>query len=218
MSDFDRFFTLDEINPKLKILQERFDEIHQELLENKDKLHFLNWGGEAGYYMREDIAYKGWKVAPLYGNFEDFSQINGGIKPYLPFIEVQGELVKYKQNTRIMPVLTEILIQCGIRKRVGISVVDPGKEIGWHIDPDPEKFRWAIVRGLFGLDVIEEEGKESFIYLKSNSGENQKRVFKNKEFVFLWGRTEHKVENHLSKPRYMICFDEEIERSYLSSL
>ena len=84
--------------------------------------------------------------------------------------------------------------------------------------PVPEKFRWAIIRGLFGLDVVEEEGKESFIYLKSNSGENQKRVFKNKEFVFLWGRTEHKVENHLSKPRYMICFDEEIEKDYLRSL
>ena len=214
----DRFYTVEEINPKLKILNENYEDIHKEFVENRDKLNFLNWGGEAGYYMREDVAYKGWKVAPLYGNLEDFMQINAGIKPYLPIIEIQGELVKHKYNTALLPILTELLIQCGIRKRIGISVVDPGKGIGWHVDPDPEKYKLPIIRGLYGLDVMEEDDRESFIYLKNNQGINQKIVFKNKEFAFFWGRTEHKVENHLSQPRYMICFDQEIDKDYLLSL
>jgi hypothetical protein len=217
MKHIERFFDINEVNPNLKLLHERFSEIREEFLQRKDYLTLLNFGAEAGYYMRENIAYKGWKVAPLYGNINDVSSINGGFGNFNDLVEVTNDLVKIKPNTQLLPKLTQTLLDCGINKRVGISVVYPGKEISWHVDTDPEKPGLAIVRGLFGLDVVEEDEKESFIYLKNHLDENQKITFKNNEFVFFWGRVLHKVENNLSQPRYMICFDTEVPYDRLNT-
>ena len=214
----DKFFNIEQINPNLSLLNERFEEIHKEFKENVNDLLFMNFGGDAGYYMRDDVVYKGWKVAPLYGNYKDISHVNGNLQKYENMIQIDGELVKVLPNICKLPILTQTLIESGINKRVGISVVYPEKEISWHTDIDPEKPDLAIVRGLFGLDIAEEEGKESFIYLKNKEGVDQKVTFKNNEFVFFWGRTKHKVENNLSQPRYMICFDQIISRDYLLSL
>lgn len=210
MKNLERFLSIDEVNPKLRLLYERFDEIHQEFVLKKDYLTLLNFGAEAGYYMRENIAYKGWKVAPLYGNVEDIASVNGGLDKFQGLIEFENNLAKFKPNTYLLPKLTQTLIESGINKRVGISVVYPEKEIAWHIDPDPEKPGLAIVRGLYGLNVVEEEDKESFIYLRNKDQEIEKVKFKNNEFVFFWGRVLHKVENNLTQPRYMICFDTEV--------
>lgn len=201
------------INPNLQILRERFDEIHKEFINNIDKLFWFNWGADAGYYAENDIAYRGWKVAPLYGLKEDIITENSKdrLKRYSGFIKIENDLIK-TNNTNVLPILTQSLLDSGVRKRVGISVVQPGREILWHVDPDPEKYSSHIIRGLWGLDVKEEEGKESFIYLKDKT---QKRVFKNNESVFFWGRTVHKVENNLSSPRYMICFDTEVSKENL---
>jgi hypothetical protein len=211
----EKFFNLETINPNLVLLQERFEEIREEFLRNKENLFLMNFGAEAGYYMNSAVAYKGWKVAPLYGTLEDVKGINGSASinnnHLMHIAEIDEDLVKIKVNTQLLPILTQTLIESGIRKRVGISVVYPGKEILWHRDLDPEKENLAIVRGLFGLDVVEEEGKESSIYMsKDDDNIIEKRVFKNNEFVFFWGRTKHRVENNLSAPRYMICFDHEI--------
>lgn len=210
MKNLERFLSIDEVNPKLRLLYERFDEIHQEFVLKRDYLTLLNFGAEAGYYMREDIAYKGWKVAPLYGNVEDVAAINGGLDKFQGLVEINGNIGKFKPNTYLLPKLTQTLIDSGIKKRVAISVVYPGKDIKWHIDSDPEKPGLAIIRGLYGLDVVEEEDKESFIYLRNKDQEIEKVKFKNNEFVFFWGRVLHKVENNLSQPRYMICFDTEV--------
>lgn len=208
-----KFFENHLILPKFNILNERFDEIHQEFITNLDKLVWFNWGAEAGYYAENDIAYKHWQVAPLYGLKNDILRENsiGRLKHLKDFIIIENQLIK-TLNTQTLPILTQSLLDAGIKKRVGVSVVSSGKEIPWHIDPDPEKSDSHIIRGLWGLDVKEENNKETFIYLNSN---NQKRVFKNKEFVFFWGRVPHKVENNLSTPRYAICFDVEISKENL---
>jgi hypothetical protein len=211
----ENFFSIDQINPKLKLLHERFEEIQKEFLSKKDQLILMNFGGEVGYYMKDDIAYKGWKVAPLYGNIEDIHQVNGSLDRFNGLTKIENNLLKIKPNVQLLPKLTETLLESGIVKRVGISVVYPGKEISWHIDQDPERRGLGIIRGLFGLDIVEEENKESFIYLKKSSNEIEKRVFKNNEFVFFWGRVRHKVENNLSQPRYMICFDTEVPYNHL---
>lgn len=213
----DKFFDLDQINPGLSILNERFEEIQKEFKDNKDKIIFINFGGEVGYYMKDEIAYKGWKVAPLYADINDVAQVNGGLERFGNLTEIDKDLIKFKTNVGILPILTQTLLDSGIIKRVGISVVYPGKEIAWHMDPDPEKPRLAIIRGLFGLDIVEEEGKESFIYLKDSENNIEKRVFKNNEFVFFWGGIKHKVENNLSEPRYMICFDTEVPYEKLNN-
>ena len=72
-----RFFDISEINPNLKLLEERFDDIHEEFMRNKKNLFLLNWGAEIGYYVKENTAaYKGWQVAPLYGNMDDILSVN----------------------------------------------------------------------------------------------------------------------------------------------
>lgn len=207
------FFETNLILPKFHILNERFDKIHQEFITNFDRLVWFNWGADAGYYAENNITYKDWKVAPLYGLKSDILKENSidRLKRLKNFIAVDNELIK-TFNTLSLPILTQSLTDAGIKKRVGISVISPGKEIPWHVDPDPERANKHIIRGLWGLDVKEETNRESFIYLNS---ENQKRIFKNKEFVFFWGRVPHKVENNLSTPRYAICFDVEISRENL---
>jgi hypothetical protein len=203
-----RFFDVNEINPNLNLLKERFDDIQKEFMQNKDKLFFINWGAEIGYYVRENnAAYKGWKVAPLYGNIMDILSVNTNIQQYNHLIEIEDDLLKVKYNTSLLPILTSTLLESGVRKRVGITGLEPGKEIKWHTDPDPENPGLAIIRGLWGLDVPEEEEKESAIYLNTR---DQKIKFKNNEYAFFWGRTKHKVKNNLSNSRYMICFDHEI--------
>jgi hypothetical protein len=208
-----KFFEEHIILPKFHILNERFDEIHREFITNLDKLTWFNWGAEAGYYAQNDISYKHWKVAPLYGLKDDILKENSidRLQHLKDFITVENDLIK-TSNTTTLPILTQSLLDAGIKKRVGISVISPGKEIPWHSDPDPENPNKHIIRGLCGIDIKEEDDKESFIYLDSN---NQKKVFKNKEFVFFWGRIPHKVENNLSTPRYAICFDVEINREKL---
>jgi hypothetical protein len=202
------FFNVSEINPNLKLLEERFDEIHEEFIRNKNNLFVINWGAEVGYYVKENSAvYKGWQVAPLYGNINDIFSVNSEIDQYKHLIDIDGDLLKVKHNIAMLPILTETLLEAGVRKRVGITILETGKQIPWHTDPDPEKQGLAIIRGLWGLDVPEEDGKESFIYLNDKT---QKIKFKNNEYVFFWGRAKHKVENNLSNSRYMICFDHEI--------
>jgi len=207
------FFEEHLILQKFHILNERFEQIHDEFTKNIDKLIWFNWGAEAGYYAEHDIVYKDWRVAPLYGLKHDILEQNSidRIKHFGNFISLEDDLIK-TLNTKTLPILTQSLIDAGIRKRVGISVVSPGKEIPWKVDPDPEKQKKHINRGLWGLDIKNEDNKESVIYLNST---DQKRIFKNKEFVFFWGRTNHKVANNLSSPRYALCFDVEISREML---
>lgn len=207
------FFDEKIINPNFHILNERFEEIHEEFINNVDRLFWFNWGADAGYYAENDIAYRGWKVAPLYGLKEDIVDENSEdrLKKYASFLRVEDDFIK-TNNTNVLPILTQTLLDAGVRKRVGISVVQPGREILWHVDPDPEKPNLHIIRGLWGLDVKEEQGKEAFIYLQTPI---KKRVFKNKEVVFFWGRVPHKVENNLSTPRYMVCFDTEVSEENL---
>lgn len=207
------FFDEKIINPNFHLLNERFYEIQKEFATNIGKLLWFNWGADAGYYAENDIAYRGWKVAPLYGLKEDIIDENSSdrLQKYSSFIRVEGDLIK-TNNTNFLPILTQTLLDAGVRKRVGISVVRPGREILWHVDPDPEKPNLHIIRGLWGLYVKQEQNKESFICLENL---NKKRVFKNKEVVFFWGRIPHKVENNLSTSRYMVCFDTEISRENL---
>ena len=211
-----KFFDPKLILPKFYILNERFENIHQEFIENKDKLVWVNWGASAGYYAEYNIAYKNWKVAPLYGLKTDIMQENSidRLKDLKNFISLEKDLIK-TLNTETLPILTQALLDAGIKKRVGISVLSPKKEIPIHIDQDPEKPDKHIIRGLWGLDIKKENNEESVMYLGSI---NQKKVFKNKEFMFFWGRIPHKVENNLSTQRYAICFDVEISKEILLNI
>jgi len=192
-----RFFTPEEINPKLNVLSKRFDEIQKEFFECKKNLIWTNWNGNNDYSKIGDSPYDGWKVAALLLEYENSTFIF--------------------DNCKYFPILKSTLFEIGIKKRVGISVVFPGKEIKWHIDPDPETKDYAIIRGLWTIDVNIDSCGECALYLGDEKSP-EKHYFKNNEFVFFWGRTKHKVVNTLQTPRYVLCFDQIISRDYLLSL
>jgi len=223
----DRFFTLEEINPGLKLLSERFDKIKKEFLENKDKLVWTNWAGTAGYHGENSVAYAGWKIAAIFGALEDTREFTKEMLiDTLPLLEEtykqklypdQNRKIILAQNAKHLPVLARTCYEAGIRKRVGISVVYPGKEIKWHIDPDPELGDNLIIRGLWGVDVNQEDGLECYLGLGPEDN-FEKRLFQDNKFMFFYGRVPHGVINNLTTPRYALCFDHVINKSYLENL
>lgn len=222
--DINRFYTIDEINPNLKIISDKFDEIQKEFLENKHKLFWTNWHGSTGYLGDRSAAYAGWKVAGLYAKIEDNADIP--IRAYLDNLEfIESNMgvklypdldsgICFTENSKILPKMTKLLQKIGITKRVAIGVVDPGKQIKWHIDPDPELDNNAIIRGLWGLDVNLEEGKDSYL----GFGTPQYHIrnnFENNKVMLFYGRIPHCVVNNLSTPRYVIVFDQDVDKDYL---
>ena len=222
--DINRFYTLEEINPKLKLIDERFDEIRREFLENQDRLVWTNWHGSTGYLGDRVAAYAGWQVAAIFADVSDNADLtmknyidnidilesNFGMKLY---VDEEREL-GFSQNKDVLPILSETLLEAGVKKRGAIGVVAPGKEIKWHIDPDPEVGNNAIIRGLWGLDVVPEEGKSSYLCF-GQPEYHIRKTFKNNEPMFFYGRIPHCVVNELSTPRYVIVLDHDIDKDYL---
>jgi len=227
--DINRFYTTEEINPKLKIIEENFDEIREEFLQNRDKLIWTNWHGSTGYLGDRTAAYAGWRIGGLYaemGGAEmsgipkqayidnlDVLEQNYGMKLYP---DMDNEIC-YTENSKLLPKLTKYLLRAGVTKRAAIGVVSPGKEIKWHIDPDPEYGDYAIIRGLWGLDVVPEEGKESYLCF-GQPEYHIRKTFKNNEPMFFYGRIPHYVKNELSTPRYVIVLDHDIDKDYLVNI
>jgi hypothetical protein len=222
-----RFFTVDEINPGLHLLEQRFHLIKKEFLDNINNLVWTNWGAAAGYHGENNLAYAGWQIAALYAAYEDSTEFTKEmIIDNLPLFEKSygqkiypdiNKGVILAHNAKHLPVLASTCYEAGIRKRVGISVVFPGKEIKWHIDPDPEVGDNLIVRGLWGLDVRQEDGVECYLGLGPEN-DFEKRLFEDNKFMFFYGRVPHGVINNLTTPRYALCFDHVIEKSYLESI
>lgn len=227
MNNLDRFYTVDEINPKLNILIEKFDKIQQEFIDNKDKLVWTNWSGMTGYHGNNEVAYDGWQVAALYAEIKDNPHMSAtSVFKNLDLFRKNFEQKIYPypnehtilfENSLYLPTLVECLYQANIKKRICISVVYPGKDIKWHEDPDPETGNDAIIRGLFGLDVRSKKDEDCYICL-GNENEHEKKYFKNKEFMFFWGRTRHCIINSLQTPRYVVCFDQDVDKDYLRNL
>jgi len=200
------FVDLRAINPALKNLSNYFEEIHDEFLKNKDQLSWVNWGYDAGYYGEHTLDSRPWQVAPLFGSDRELKSWKG-LKNTSKFSEVITH-----ENCDVLPKLSEVLYNCGIRKRVGISVLEAGQEIPAHIDPDPEiPGQSIIIRGLWGLDIKEEQNKKAFISLFDPAeGVAVSKQLKNNQLYLFWGRNMHRVKNNLSTPRYMVCFDTEV--------
>ena len=75
---FDKFWTHEDICPRLKYLLEDFDEVRQEFLDNKDKLVWNSWNYGLKRYQKDWVykAYEGWSVAGLFA--EKHSAIDWG--------------------------------------------------------------------------------------------------------------------------------------------
>jgi hypothetical protein len=222
--NINRFYTLEEINPKLKIISDNFEEIREEFLQNRERLSWTNWHGSTGYLGDRSAAYAGWQIAGLFAEITGNSEISN--QAYLDNLEIieknfgmklypnLDDQICYTQNSKILPKMTAYLRKAGLTKRCAIGVVAPGKEIKWHIDPDPEVGDYAIIRGLWGLDVIPEEDKHSYLCFGTPEY-HVRKYFKNNEYMFFYGRIPHYVKNELSTPRYVIVLDHDIDKDYL---
>ena len=216
-----KFFNSHHINPKLELLQQKYLQIKKEFDENFDNLVWVNWHGDNDYRQIEDSPYKGWKVAPIMMDTNGITDIENFSKElsstyHQNVFHQENDNIFLLQNGKYIPTLVSTLLECNIKKRVGISVVFPGKEIKWHKDNDPETLEYATIRGLWGLDIKEEDVGESSIFLGSEDN-FQKIKFKNNELIFFWGRTKHMVLNTLQTPRYVVLFDQDISRDLLSN-
>ncbi len=291
---FDRFWSYEDINPGLGILLDRFDEVQQEFIENKDKLMWRSWGYQAGYFGQRKIAYDGWEVAGIYGEhnsmleapkwdddkdmFEQQDQTRKGRSIYhdkvdpatcsyyvghehkkggknqwvnppkechllhnptddegnvewkvgsetgvnwwgteedRPYVHSLGDKgIMACDNVQHLPLLSQLLYDSGVRRRVGISVTYPGRGIAWHADNDPERKDEMVIRGLIGLDIRVEPGEECYLGLGTPKNE-EKRDIRNKECFFFYSRVPHHVINELKYPRYCIIMDHAVHKDTL---
>ncbi len=217
-----RFFTVDEINPKLILLQERYDKIIDEFHSNFESLVWTNWNGDNDYKQITESPYKGWKVSALMVGSENISDRDIFSKELEKSYNQKVYFDSHNQvflfeNSKYLPTLIETLLECDIKKRVGLSVVFPDKEISWHIVPDPETAEYAIIRGMWGLEIKQEKDRDCFLCL-GDEVNYQKKSFKNNEFMFFWGRTKHMVLNTLQTARYVVLFDQDVSKQYLLNL
>jgi len=208
-----RFYSLEEINPELKLLSDNYHTIAEEFNENKDKLVWTNWTGNNHYTSVKANPYDGWQVAALYLEYNNYIEQNRSYYEQVyktkAHIDYERDII-YSDNADYLPTLTNFAYQSGLRQRVGISVVHPGKAIDWHVDNDPSDDDYITIRGLWGLDIKSTEDEYAFLALNTQKGMFTE-YFESNKFMFFWGSTTHMVYNTLSTPRYCLCFDQKVK-------
>ena len=228
LNKYDRFFTLEEINPKLgKLLTERYDEIKAEFDENRHLLKTHNWAPETGYEgVWNKVPWNGWEVAPMLFDLGPISKeqregfLDGVKSMWKMDVEYNSAnmVMTFSENTKLLPTLYRTALECGVRRRFGLSIFHPDGYIRWHVDPDPETQSHAIIRGCWGLEINEEEGKDSCLLL-GDASDHVSWKLKNNECRLIWGRTNHRLDNNgISTPRYCFIFDNEVPFTYLDSI
>ena len=219
---YDRFFELEEINAKFgELLTDRYDSIRKEFDENKHHLKYANWDPSTGYDGTwNSIEYNGWKAAPLIMNVDeasfDFCRFEDFWKQKLKRDKRTGNVI-FEDNTKLFPTLFNTLLECGVTTRVGICTFMPDSYIHWHVDPDPDTDSHVIIRGVWGIDVQQEEGKESCLLLGDKSDHDSWKLENNKS-ILIWGRTNHRLDNSLTTPRHVLIFDHTVSREFLKSI
>lgn len=208
-----RFYTVDEINPNLKKLSDNYQKIREEFNDNKDRLTWTNWHGDNCYTSISKSPYDGWQVAALYLEYKNFivNNIDSYKEAYNTEVHVdEDKNIISSDNTKVLPLLTDLAYESGLTTRVGISLLVPGKDIDWHVDNDPYDDEYITIRGLWGIDVNPTDDEHSFLAIHVD-GNTSIQHFENNKFIFFWGRTTHMVYNSLSTPRYCLCFDQKVK-------
>ena len=207
------FYTRDEINPKLNLLCNNYEKVRDEYNAVKDQLVYTNWNGNNNYNSIDKNPYEGWKVAALYGQYYPEINIKDLEKIYdqAVYVDYEHDII-YSQNALKMPTLFNLCLEAGIKQRCGISVLDPGKVIDWHSDPDPTFEDDFIIRGLWGIDVNFQNAETCQLLLNSKVDGVVTEVMMNNRMHFFWGRTQHHVFNTMTRPRVCLCFDNVVPR------
>jgi len=198
MSNFIDFY---KINPKLKLLHERFNLIHEEYVKNKNNLEFKDFSKKQEYnievnkrgypisigeYLQQEEKRKtdiGWHISALYGNNTE-----------------------YNRNTQYLPILAQTLKEINLLSICAINLLDPSYSLDWHNDNDYFP-NISTVRILWGLDVPLEKDKYSIIQIQGEDKIIETKKFENGEFYIFLPSLTHRVENTLSQSRSLLCID-----------
>ena len=198
MTNFIDFY---KINPKLKLLQERFNLIHEEYTKNKNNLEFKDFSKKQEYsigvnkkghpisvdeYLHQEKRKEdsvGWHTSALYANN-----------------------IEYIKNTQYLPILTQTLKEINLLSICAINLLHPSYSLDWHNDNDyfPNT---STIRILWGLDVPVETDKYSLIQIQDKNKYIETKKFENGQFYIFLPSLIHRVENTLSQPRSLLCID-----------
>ena len=212
------FFTKEEINPKLNELCINYEKVRDEYASVKDQLVYTNWNSNNAYNTIGKNPYEGWKVAAMYARYHPAmeSRLPELEKMYDQKVYLDPERhIAYTENAKKLPTLFNLCYEAGLRARVGVSVLEPGKVIDWHTDPDPTPDDDLIIRGLWGIDINPQNQETCQILLNSRVDGVINEVMMNNRMHFFWGRTQHHVFSNLSTPRVCLCFDNIVPRQNL---
>ena len=190
------FFTKDEINPNLNLLNINYEKCRDEYESARHRLVF-NEGKEA---------YQDCKIATLFGRYHPSMDLAELERVYDQGVYVDPEReIFYTQNTVYVPTLFNLCLEVGIRQRCSINLLEPGKVIDWHTDLDPQGDDDLIIRGLWGLSVNPQNQETCQLLVDSKEGV-QNQILSNNSMHFFWGRTKHHVFNNLTTPRACLSF------------
>jgi hypothetical protein len=195
------FIDYNVINPKLKLLSERFDLIHNEYVSNKKKLEFKDFSKKQEYSIGTDK--KGHPISiPEYLHQEQKEESSIGWH----ISALYGNNTPYSRNTQYLPILSQTLKEINLLYICAINLLDPSYSLDWHNDNDyfPNV---STIRILWGLDVPIEKDKYSLIQIQGEDKIIETKKFENGEFYIFLPGLMHRVENTLSQSRSLLCID-----------
>ena len=195
------FINFKSVNPKLELLCERFDCIHEQYLKYKEKLEFKDFSKKQEYSINTNK--KGHPIT-LHGYLNQEQKKENSIGWHISAL--YGNNIEYIRNTQYLPFLTQTLKEINYLYVCAINLLDPSYSLDWHNDSDYFP-NMSTVRILWGLDVPEEDNKYSLIHIKDSNGVIETKKFKNNEFYIFLPQFTHKVENTLSQSRSLLCID-----------
>ena len=190
-----------QVCPSLELLSQNFGKIRAEYLANKDKLEFKDFTSEQDEYISKNR--KGYPVTLM----SYFSAKPKTEKLGWHLSAVYGGGIFHPFNALHLPTLKETLQQISEVSVCGINILEPGISLDWHNDDDYST-GYPTLRTLWGLDVPEEDGKESIFQTKDEkTGEINTRKFANNKIYSFWPKTIHRVENNMTKSRTVLAVD-----------
>lgn len=194
------FVNYKEVCPQLSLIEQNFNLIQREFLENKDKLEYKDFTIEQERHIAS--CKRGYPIGLLSYYFAKNKSIES-VGWHMGAVAHKNTL--YEKNAQFLPILSKTLLQIKGLSVSGINILDPHVSLEWHSDDDYAEER--TLRTLWGLDVPVEVGKKAIMQMRDSEGKVETRNFENGVVFAFLPDTQHRVENNLSQPRIILTID-----------
>tara|TARA_B100001287_G_scaffold270859_1_gene270244 strand:+ start:12 stop:716 length:705 start_codon:yes stop_codon:yes gene_type:complete len=199
------FVDVHKLHPKFDLIHERFNDIQKEFRDNINDIQFGHWYDDVAHDKNGGVYNP--VAAPLYGEIEEEQEQLCMIEQFgHDFYEKDG--LRTHKNVNLVPTLTKTLQDVGITRRASIASMKPKAKIPLHRDGDPNPPDGIVLRGIIGLDVPVEEGKQCYIMVRDRPKKTwHTREIKNQSVCLFQPNAIHSVINQLNGWRYVVLFD-----------